>query len=301
MIAPVQALLVQRLLETSVDPNSATKEESRNALYDALTEALMICCGPGPTLVRLLLNPPGAGPAAVKKLVLNPEGCEVLEFISRNGLRSAWSDARVTGSYFPHDFSDESPCAGVILLLYSAMMTHGLDAIRQEVDSGEIPSMVGRHGYCTQEAVNLLITGKASSNVFDGERALDGGLSLKGVSQRPKVGFLSLFEAFGSLQVGKNLKEPVWPVWVVHAESHYSLLFSTCDFDKGEEDSPVDVWYYDPLGYQDEVKRITIRPGALSEPPDEDDLEVNGMIAKVIRTRWGVLSELDWNGSEPIY
>ena len=35
--------------------------------------------------------------------------------------------------------------------------------------------LMGMHGYCTQEMVNLIITGRASSNVFNGEIDLDTG------------------------------------------------------------------------------------------------------------------------------
>ena len=36
-------------------------------------------------------------------------------------------------------------------------------------------TLIGCHGYCTQEMVNLLLTGRAVSNVFDGDVELDSG------------------------------------------------------------------------------------------------------------------------------
>ena len=38
--------------------------------------------------------------------------------------------------------------------------------------AGERRCLVDRHGYASQEAVNLLLLGRAHSNVFDGERVL---------------------------------------------------------------------------------------------------------------------------------
>lgn len=35
------------------------------------------------------------------------------------------------------------------------------------MDSPKNP-LIGNHGHCTQEAVNLMLTGKAISNCFDG-------------------------------------------------------------------------------------------------------------------------------------
>lgn len=83
-----------------------------------------------------------------------------------------------------------------------------------------------------QELVNLLLVGRAHSNVFDGTQVVAGGgdgsddLTLRGIPGRAGVGFLSLFEAFGYIRVGEYFKRPVVPVWVVSSESHYSVLFA---------------------------------------------------------------------------
>lgn len=34
-------------------------------------------------------------------------------------------------------------------------------------------SLIGHHGHCSQEQVNLFLTGKARSNCFDGNKVLD--------------------------------------------------------------------------------------------------------------------------------
>lgn len=59
--------------------------------------------------------------------------------------------------------------------------------------------------------MNLLITGRATSNVFDGKMNIDGA-SLKGVNSRCSVGFLTLMEKMGYCEVGNNLKSPSFPV-----------------------------------------------------------------------------------------
>ena len=66
--------------------------------------------------------------------------------------------------------------------------------------------LMGAHGYCTQEMVNLLLTGRAVSNVFNDTVTLDGppgekSTILKGVTKRSDVGLLSLFEHYKSCQV----------------------------------------------------------------------------------------------------
>ena len=65
-------------------------------------------------------------------------------------------------------------------------------------------TLIGRHGYCTQELVNLLITGSAASNVFNGTLRLGEGADvtvLRGVDQRSEIGLLSLFEHYKSCEV----------------------------------------------------------------------------------------------------
>jgi len=72
-------------------------------------------------------------------------------------------------------------------------------------------TMLAAHGYCSQEIVNLMLTGKAHSNLFDGE--LEGVMDkpMKGIHRRCKVGYLTLIEALneGYLAVGDNYKRPV--------------------------------------------------------------------------------------------
>lgn len=77
-----------------------------------------------------------------------------------------------------------------------------------------------------QEIVNLLLSGQAVPNVFDGNMDLGGGMSLKGISRTVEVGFLTLLESLNFCKVGHHLKCPRWPIWVVGSESHYTVLFA---------------------------------------------------------------------------
>lgn len=57
-----------------------------------------------------------------------------------------------------------------------------------------------------QDMVNLYLTGKANSNVFNDKIELDSGTGsdvtiLKGVTGRSNIGLLSLFEHYKSCQV----------------------------------------------------------------------------------------------------
>ncbi|KAF3835140.1 hypothetical protein F7725_027698, partial [Dissostichus mawsoni] len=100
--------------------------------------------------------------------------------------------------------------------------------VREDMDV-HTNTLIGAHGYCTQELVSLLLCGRAVSNVFDNDIELDSGNGnmtlLKGVQDPCDVGLLSLFEHYNICKVGAYLKTPHYPIWVVCSESHFSVLF----------------------------------------------------------------------------
>lgn len=63
-------------------------------------------------------------------------------------------------------------------------------------------AVIGQFGHCNQDLINLLLTGRATSNVMDGEVQLgDSGLTVKGVYQRSSIGYLSHLEAMRYCEV----------------------------------------------------------------------------------------------------
>ncbi|KAM9698642.1 putative ubiquitin carboxyl-terminal hydrolase MINDY-4 isoform 2-T2 [Dama dama] len=191
---------------------------------------------------------------------------------------------------------------GCVLLTLSAILSRSTELVRQDFD---VPTshLIGAHGYCTQELVNLLLTGKAVSNVFNDVVELDSGNGnitlLKGISSRSDIGFLSLFEHYNVCQVGCFLKTPRFPIWVVCSESHFSVLFSQQlellrDW---RTERLFDLYYYDGLANQQEQIRLTVDT-TQTVPEDRD----NGLVPPLelcIRTKWKGAS-VNWNGSEPI-
>lgn len=100
---------------------------------------------------------------------------------------------------------------GIVLLVFSAALSRGVHVIRQDMDEKN-NSLMGMHGYCTQELVNLLVTGRAMTNVFDGSKDIDG-MIFRGVTGPCKLGLLTLFEWYRSMEVGSRLKNPELPIW----------------------------------------------------------------------------------------
>ncbi|CDR97360.1 Protein FAM188A [Babesia bigemina] len=119
---------------------------------------------------------------------------------------------------------------GVMSLTLSVLATRGVENVRNDMDDPSMP-MVGIYGHSSQELVNLLLQGRAVSNVFDGEKVLQDGdkslpYKLKGIPGVGCVGFLSEREASRHCAVGSYYKYPKFPVWVLASFSHYTALFA---------------------------------------------------------------------------
>lgn len=192
--------------------------------------------------------------------------------------------------------------SGCILLLYSVILSRSIERVRSDMDEPN-GTLMGAHGYCTQEMVNLLLTGKAVSNTFDNVMEIDtGGVEkniFKGLEKQSEIGLLSLFEHYKSCEVGMNFKNPKFPVWVICSESHFSILFSAERnlLDDLGSVKKFDLYYYDGLARQDEELRLTV--DTARECPDYKDTDLVPPLEHCIRTRWKN-AVVDWNGSDPI-
>ncbi|XP_055833500.1 uncharacterized protein LOC129902324 [Solanum dulcamara] len=115
---------------------------------------------------------------------------------------------------------------GAMLFLISSLLSHGMDSVQADRDDPSQPLVTAPFGHASQEIVNLLLSGEAVANVFDGRMDLGGGMFVKGISTTVEVGFITLLESLNFCKVGLHLKCPTWPIWVVGSESHYTVLFA---------------------------------------------------------------------------
>ncbi|KAJ6659342.1 hypothetical protein lerEdw1_019213 [Lerista edwardsae] len=201
-----------------------------------------------------------------------------------------------------HNAKFESGPYGCILLTLSVILSRSIDQVRGDFDV-LTNRLIGAHGYCTQELINLLLTGRAASNVFNDRMELDSGNGnitvLKGVTSRSDVGLLSLFEHYNVCQVGCNLKTPRFPIWLICSESHFSVLFCLHKELLGDWKSErrFDLYYYDGLANQQEEIRLTIDTSQTCVEDKDNDLIPP--LEHCIRTKWkGAV--VNWNGTEPI-
>ncbi|XP_036393516.1 inactive ubiquitin carboxyl-terminal hydrolase MINDY-4B [Megalops cyprinoides] len=126
---------------------------------------------------------------------------------------------------------------GVILFLYSLIFSRTIDRLREDLDSTTSHLLQVSLGnfVCRQALLNLLLTGRASPNMFNGtlQYGEDGGLleqPLRGVLARSDVGYLywsrEQVEHAKLPMVGSMLKTPKLPIWVCNINGTYSILFS---------------------------------------------------------------------------
>ncbi|MED6261535.1 hypothetical protein ATANTOWER_006422, partial [Ataeniobius toweri] len=198
----------------------------------------------------------------------------------------------------------ETGMLGCLLLTISAVLSRSIEKVREDMDL-RTNTLIAAHGYCTQELVNLLLCGRAVSNVFDNDIELDSGNGdrtlLKGIKDQCQVGLLSLFEHYNICKVGAHLKSPYYPVWVVCSESHFSVLFGLQRelLINQDEVMDFDLYYYDGLANQQEEIRLTVSVGKLAQNLQEDDADLVPPLELCIRTRWKD-ALVSWNETEPI-
>ncbi|KAM4688793.1 ubiquitin carboxyl-terminal hydrolase MINDY-3 [Discoglossus pictus] len=114
---------------------------------------------------------------------------------------------------------------GVLLFLYSVILSKGIENVKNEIEDAEEPLIDPVYGHGSQSLINLLLTGHAVSNVWDGDRECSG-MKLLGIHSQANVGFLTLMESLRYCKVGSYLKSPKFPIWVIGSETHLTVFFT---------------------------------------------------------------------------
>lgn len=86
-------------------------------------------------------------------------------------------------------------------------------------------TMTSQFGHSSQELMNLLLTGRAVSNVFDNSMTISDSLMCHGIQSRSDIGYLTILESLRYCEVGGNYKSPSFPIWIVASTGHFSVLF----------------------------------------------------------------------------
>uniref|UniRef100_H2LWJ9 Ubiquitin carboxyl-terminal hydrolase MINDY n=1 Tax=Oryzias latipes TaxID=8090 RepID=H2LWJ9_ORYLA len=232
VIAPVQAFLLKNILFNRESSNwrQLPEEEQKTALCSTLSEILESACASLSTGFCIVTWAKGHSPDTGKLTATEPESqvqtqdkpesSKPLQEHKRTILSA--SDLREEVLSLYHSWRG---CCGVLLFLYSVILTKGIENIRNEIQDPTEPLIDPVHGHGSQSLVNLLVTGHAVSNVWDGDRECSG-MKLHGIHKQASVGFLTLMESLRYCKVGTFFKSPKFPIWILGSETHLSVFFT---------------------------------------------------------------------------
>eukprot|EP00537_Pseudo-nitzschia_pungens_P009280 CAMPEP_0172380298 /NCGR_PEP_ID=MMETSP1060-20121228/70370_1 /TAXON_ID=37318 /ORGANISM="Pseudo-nitzschia pungens, Strain cf. cingulata" /LENGTH=1027 /DNA_ID=CAMNT_0013108051 /DNA_START=42 /DNA_END=3125 /DNA_ORIENTATION=- len=113
---------------------------------------------------------------------------------------------------------------GVLLMVMSVAASRGIPKLQGDMDD-LTAKLTTNFGHCSQELINLLLTGQAVSNVFDHTLRPSGELMCRGIQSQPAIGYLTQLEAMRYVEVGGFYKTPRFPVWVIGSTSHFTVMF----------------------------------------------------------------------------
>lgn len=127
------------------------------------------------------------------------------------------------GSLAPVDYFFRE--GGVLLFVMSLVCSRGKERIKADFDDLAGCKLTAQFGHCSQELINLLLSGQAVSNVFDHNLSPDKGIMCRGIQQQSSIGYLTQLESLRYCQVGSFYKSPVFPIWVIGSTSHFTVIF----------------------------------------------------------------------------
>ncbi|XP_064880204.1 inactive ubiquitin carboxyl-terminal hydrolase MINDY-4B [Oncorhynchus nerka] len=214
-------------------------------------------------------------------------------------------------------FEDEGS-HGVILFLYSLIFSRTITRLREDLDctTSHLLHLSLGNFVCRQALMNLLLTGRASPNVFNGTlQCGDDGSPLEkplhGVLARSAVGYLhwsrELLERTKLPMVGSMLKTPKLPIWVCSINGTYSVLFSPNRslLSDWKMEHLFHMYFYNGQPSQQSTALLTIDTHShhweVGIKDTQGDPEKRfPSVEMAIRTKWEGAA-IDWNGTMPFF
>lgn len=239
VIAPIQAYIIREAWFSESpkdDLKTVTEEESKQLLIQALTKVLLDLSSTGRYTVLSIDRDQASstdnsfqqstsgeqsdsGETSPKRARLDQES-----FHKKLRCTECENEESVR-NYFKSNLNQYTDSYGVLLYLYSVIVTKGIEQIKNEVEDPGEPLIDGIHGHGSQSLINLFLTGKAVSNVWDNDKDVSG-MKLRGISKQATIGFLTILEYLRYCEVGWYLKNPLYPIWLLGSETHLTVLFS---------------------------------------------------------------------------
>lgn len=231
IIAPVQAFIIKNLLQEYKDltfREKIDKDLQSKILVDAICEIIGQCCTDKFCIVHVQSQ---TGEREVKVEGDDNESTpelsndlDPLRFHEELGVLTFPTLEEVKKYYVEHTAILRRR-HGLLLFLYSVILSRGLQQVKSECGDSQESLIDETYGYGSQSLINLMITGRATTYVWDHYQDV-AGLKLKGIEKQSQVGFITVMEYHRYCTVGSFYKNPTHPVWVVGSDTHLTVLFS---------------------------------------------------------------------------
>lgn len=227
-IAPVQGFLLKILLSETPGHSfhDLTSEKCNSLLVRAVCTILSQCLAPKYNVAVYRKNEPDAETSSGN----NVEGqsnavCDTIEQFHRRIEVHPFQTLSEVESFYTRNIRILKDKYGVLLLLYSVILSKGISVVEAELSELSDPLIHSTYGYGSQGLINLMLTGRAVAHVWDHDQVV-GGLRLRGIEQQNDIGFLTIMEHMQYCTVGSFYKNPKHPVWVLASDTHLTVLFS---------------------------------------------------------------------------
>nr|XP_040125935.1 inactive ubiquitin carboxyl-terminal hydrolase MINDY-4B [Ictidomys tridecemlineatus] len=202
---------------------------------------------------------------------------------------------------------------GVVLFLYSLILSRTFERLQEDLDSTTPHLLQPSAGgfLCRQAILNMILTGRASPNVFNGCEKGEAQELLHGVLARSDVGYLQWGQDASQddrlSEVGSMLKTPRFPIWLCNINGNCSVLFCTNRqlLSDWKMEHVFDLYLYSGQRSQRKPSHLTVdthshhwergrredghRPGRRFSP-----------LEMAIRTKWREAT-ITWNGTGPFF
>uniref|UniRef100_A0A667IA54 Ubiquitin carboxyl-terminal hydrolase MINDY n=2 Tax=Lynx canadensis TaxID=61383 RepID=A0A667IA54_LYNCA len=202
---------------------------------------------------------------------------------------------------------------GVILFLYSLIFSRTFERLQKDLDASSTHLLQPHAGgfLCRQAVLNMILTGRASPNVFNGCQKGKSQEILHGVLTRSDVGYLwwgkDTSEDDRLSQVGSRLKTPKLPIWLCNINGNFSVLFSTNRqlLSDWKVERRFDLYFYGGQPPQKKPVQLTVDTHSHHwERNQPGDGHVAGRrfspVEMLIRTKWREAT-INWNGTIPFF
>ncbi|KAL1260116.1 hypothetical protein QQF64_007943 [Cirrhinus molitorella] len=218
---------------------------------------------------------------------------------------------------FTERFKEEGS-HGIILFLYSLIFSRTIDRVRADFDCTTTHLLhLSLGNFVSRQALlNLLLTGRATPQVFNGTSLNDEqdkalAQPLHGVLTRSHVGYLLWNrEQVNHAQlplVGSMLKTPKLPIWVCNINGTYSVLFSPNRslLSDWKMEHLFQLYFYNGQPTQLNTTMLTIDTHSHHWEAENSDIQGDPekkfpSVEMTIRTKWeGAV--IDWNGTVPFF